>query len=444
MVMRRIAVFAVAALFAFPAAVQASFPGDNGKIAFDRVIASDRIDIFSVDPGGTRLSNITNGRGGGIFRRPAWSPNGTKIAFRCGGICLIDEDGGNFDSYSLFGTGFPADDPAWSPDGETIAFSRGTTTSCPLPASCGDELYTIRIDGTGLTRLTDHPGFDYQPDWSPDGSKIAFTRRECGSCEDHIYLVNPDGTGLVRLTAPGRYHSHPSWSPDGSRIAYAGHRPGAFDSEIYTMKSDGSDHRRVTFSGAAFIIAVEPAWSPDGTRIAFNWHPPGTCHDTDCGYEIFTVKPDGTDIARVTNDRAQDADPDWQPIPNRPPDCSGVASSRTVLAPANRQLVPVTVDGVTDPDGDAVSLSVDGVTQDEPVRGRGDPTAPDAVDLGAGELRVRAERSPRGDGRVYRIAFVATDSEGASCTGVATVTVPRHRGVPAVDSAPPSYGSFGT
>jgi hypothetical protein len=105
--------------------------------------------------------------------------------------------------------------------------------------------------------------------------------------------------------------------------------------------------------------------------------------------------------------------------------------------------VPLALDGATDPDGDPVTLSVDGVTQDEPVVGSGDPTSPDAVDEGDGQLRVRAERNPHGDGRVYRIAFTASDGRGGSCSGTATVSVPRKKRQPAVDSAPPSYDSFG-
>jgi hypothetical protein len=82
------------------------------------------------------------------------------------------------------------------------------------------------------------------------------------------------------------------------------------------------------------------------------------------------------------------------------------------------------------------------VTQDEPVVGSGDNTSPDAVDQGGGQLRVRAERNPHGDGRVYRIAFKASDGRGGSCSGTATVSVPRKKRKAAVDSAPPSYDSL--
>jgi hypothetical protein len=113
-----------------------------------------------------------------------------------------------------------------------------------------------------------------------------------------------------------------------------------------------------------------------------------------------------------------------------------------VLTTADRRLVPITLDGATDPDGDSVTLSLDGVTQDEPVTGSGDHTSPDAVDAGDGELRVRAERNPHGDGRVYRIAFTGSDGRGGECSGTAKVAVPRKRNKAALDSAPPSYDSL--
>jgi Tol biopolymer transport system component len=427
-------------MFGLPAGAQAAFPGENGKIVFDSErVAPNQVSLFTVDSDGAGLS----GPIGALAFRPAWSADGTKIAFTCGYvgvICVTDADGSN--GYSIFGTGIPADDPAWAPDGQRIVFSKGTTTACALEG-CGDELYTIKTDGSELTRLTNDPAFDYQPAWSPDGSRIAFTRRACGVCEDHIYLINPDGTGLTRLTAPGKYYAQPSWSPDGTRIAYRGNHPSQFDAQIYTMKSDGTDQQQVTFSASPFVIALEPAWSPDGNRIAFTGHPNGLCGGTDCGYEIFTIRTDGTDRRRVTDDRARDADPDWQPIPNRPPDCSGVAASRPVLTTVNRRLVPITLDGASDPDGDPVTLSVDGVTQDEPVTSSGDHSSPDAIDEGEGELRIRAERNPHGDGRVYRIAFTASDGRGGSCSDTTKVSVPRKKHKAAVDSAPPSYDSFG-
>ena len=159
--------------------------------------------------------------------------------------------------------------------------------------------------------------------------------------------------------------------------------------------------------------------------------------------DINVMNSDGTGRHSISSSPAFDDAPDWQPIPNEAPDCSAVTPSRPVLMAHNHRLVRVSLAGATDPDGDPVTLGIDAVTQDEPVRGRGDRTAPDAVLRGGGVLRIRAERNPRGDGRVYRIAFTASDDRGGSCSGEVAVSVPRNRRIPAVDSAPPSYDSLG-
>ena len=124
-------------------------------------------------------------------------------------------------------------------------------------------------------------------------------------------------------------------------------------------------------------------------------------------------------------------------IVNTPPDCSSVAASPSVLQRPSRQLHTVTLTGATDPEG-PVTIAVTGVTQDEPV---GD--APDAASGGsADQVQVRAERDGRGDGRVYRITFTATDADGGTCSGSVIVSVPHHEGAPTVDSGN-SYDSFG-
>ncbi len=129
---------------------------------------------------------------------------------------------------------------------------------------------------------------------------------------------------------------------------------------------------------------------------------------------------------------------------NEPPDCSAAFADPDVLWPPNRQLQTVTVMGVTDPDGDPVTIAITDVTQDEPVSGPGSGnTAPDAANVAGASVDIRAERSGLGDGRVYHILFTATDDQGATCEGDVTVSVPHDQsGAPAVDSAPPSYPSL--
>jgi hypothetical protein len=135
----------------------------------------------------------------------------------------------------------------------------------------------------------------------------------------------------------------------------------------------------------------------------------------------------------------QDNMPDlYVSIANQAPTCGSARAQPALLRPANKRLRNVALTGVRDPDGDPVDFEVTGITQDEPVN-RG----PDARLTSSPRLvQVRAERHPRGDGRVYRIAFRAADDHGGECDGVAKVGVPRRKHRAAVDSAPPSFDSL--
>jgi len=117
-------------------------------------------------------------------------------------------------------------------------------------------------------------------------------------------------------------------------------------------------------------------------------------------------------------------------VSNRPPDCSSAYASVGTLWPPNHKFVPISVLGVTDPDGDAFVITIHSIFQDEPVDGVTDYefTSPDGTGVGTTTASVRAERlgSPEapGDGRFYHIGFTASDSYGGTCTGSVKVTVP--------------------
>jgi hypothetical protein len=120
---------------------------------------------------------------------------------------------------------------------------------------------------------------------------------------------------------------------------------------------------------------------------------------------------------------------------NAPPSCVAAKPSQSLLWPPNHKLEAIAITGVSDPDSQALSITITGVTQDEPTNGTGDgDTGPDAVLQGATVL-LRAERSGNHDGRVYLIRFTAADAQGAACTGIVSVGVPH-----SVKTAPVNSG----
>jgi len=124
-------------------------------------------------------------------------------------------------------------------------------------------------------------------------------------------------------------------------------------------------------------------------------------------------------------------------IRNQAPDCTNAEPSETLLWPPNHKFVDISISGVTDPDGDSVTITIDGITQDEATNGLGDgDKSPDGDGVGTDTAQVRAERSGLGDGRVYEISFTADDGNGGTCTGSVQVGVPHDQKKPvtAVDS----------
>ncbi len=151
---------------------------------------------------------------------------------------------------------------SWSPDGATIAFASFRDSTGPDGTS---SLYSIRPDGTGLTRLTDGTGSDGMPAWSPDGEQIAFTSdREPGNWD--IYVVDSTGSGLIRLTDDPAADAWPSWSPDGRQIAFQSDRSGFM--QIHVMRADGAGTEQLTQEEGSFPylgVGAEPA--EDGLAV---------------------------------------------------------------------------------------------------------------------------------------------------------------------------------
>ena len=225
---------------------------DGSKIAFasTRDRSTKGLDIWVMDASGANPTRLTNeaGQNG----RAAWSHDGTKIAFTStrndtlvAEIWLMDADGGN--QRAITSDGKFANTPSWSPDDSKIVFQSNRDGS--------DQLYVMNSDGSGITRLTNGVWADQEPAWSPDGSLIAFqsTRDaaeplKMNNADFEVYVVNADGSSPTRLTNNSDFDGRPSWSASGGQLIFDSGRDG--NQEVYVMNRDGSGQVNVTNNSA--------------------------------------------------------------------------------------------------------------------------------------------------------------------------------------------------
>lgn len=302
----------------------------RAKIAF--VVNRDGWgEIWIMDDDGRNRRRLTGrapkGSDAAGSSEPAWSPRGRRIAFISTGR-RMREDQRDDELYVMRPDGSgkrrltrnrqPEGSPTWSPDGKRIAFVRFSNwNSDRLSAS----IYVMRRDGSGLRRLTRAgPGtLDLSADWSPDGSRIAFTRATHGR-PTAIYTVSRHGRDkkLLAQRAWG-----PAWSPDGTKIAFVSDRDQNGETcyhecsssrEVYVMDAVGSDQRRLTTTPAD---DAEPAWAPDGSKIVFT-------SDRDAppeehSIELHVMNADGSCVTQLTRGAAWSMAPAWQPVPRFSP-----------------------------------------------------------------------------------------------------------------------------
>ena len=212
-------------------------------------------------------------------------------------------------------------DPAWSPDGSRIAYTRWSSEDGRLESA----IMVVDADGSGRRLLQREPPGEGSaqlgaPAWSPDGAQILYTRTALDRryrFRPALYTMDAEGGGARLLAADA---GSGAWSPDGSRIAFASVRDRngiwcgsdecSYNAELYVMDADGTDLERLTHSRGN---ESSPSWSPDGRRIAFAGNRNTRDQPPGSGTEIYSIGAGGACLTWLTNGSPDSDDPAWRP-----------------------------------------------------------------------------------------------------------------------------------
>ena len=258
---------------------------------------------------------------------PSFSPMGDRFAFvgpaenAMGAGLAVAEVGGTTSTIVYRDPARNVLGPQWSPDGERLIFGIGTFNAFfngflglflkpEDRAEGGAQVAIVNADGTGFRELTSGPNNNGFPSMAPDGRRFVY--RTFGPEGEGLRIMDID-TGQVTSIASG-YDNFPLWSPRGDLIMFSRQDEG--DYEIYTVKPDGTDVRRLTRSKGN---DAHMAWSPDGAFILFastrmGFKDEATYTDAPQPYgEIFVMRADGTDVQQLTDNQWEEGTPAWQP-----------------------------------------------------------------------------------------------------------------------------------
>ena len=320
--MRRTVVVAVLAALTIAAPARAEFPGENGRITFMRADAAGAWQVWVANRDLSAAARITTGPANNGW--PVWSPNGRRIAFDSdvadpdlsddvliNDVLVMRPDGSGVTNLTG-GQGF-AGDAAWSPDGSRIAFE------ADRPGRRGPaEIWTMRADGSHRERVTTLPADaanDFAPRFSPDGSRLVFTRyRGVDESETAaVFTIRTNGRSERQLTPFSLHAGDADWSPDGRHLVFEAYPQPFSRGDVYVVGANGRHLVNLTHNVASDPAgSADPVWAPDGRRILFlDLRVIGG--ETLNG--LATMAPDGSHRRFLTPEPMLEHQPDWESVP---------------------------------------------------------------------------------------------------------------------------------
>jgi Tol biopolymer transport system component len=307
----------------------ATFHGDNGPIAFRRYTndSHTRGDIFLVRPDGTRDRRLTHSPAG-VGSEPDTSPNGRWVVYSVypdndqdrSVIKKIRRDGTHRRTLDQTCTRACLTEgyPAWGPRGRRIAFQRGLGPRTGRNKMVA--LFVMRANGTHARRVTqrgknalvDQPFEDHSPAWSPNGRRLAFERFSRTREHQAVFTVRLDGTGLRRITPWWLDAAQPDYSPNGRWILFRTRELSDTSGNIQLVRPRGTRRHPVTHTRAGKGKWLSASFSPSGRRITagFTTVVNGEQNNAD----LFVFRLDGSKKRNVTRTpNLWESAPDWAP-----------------------------------------------------------------------------------------------------------------------------------
>ncbi len=257
-------------------------------------------EVYIMDFDGSDTKQLTKHRS--ITLSPAWSPDATRIAYS-----LIAKNKRNVKNTNLYEFNIKNNTVRLLSDRHGINSGAhynpmdGKRIALTMSFLGNPEIFSFDPETKSVTRLTNHPGIDVDPNWSNDGKYISFVSNRHGA--SMIYRMNSDGSNVQRLTFAGSYNATPAWSPAGNKIGFAGWIDGRFD--IFIMNTDGTNIERLTKSQGN---NEDPSFSPDGNFIVFSSNRAGQKN-------IYAMNIDGTFVKRLTYGMGNCTSPRWSSTP---------------------------------------------------------------------------------------------------------------------------------